>query len=206
MPDRNVIMAVGFHRQLIVVLPKLDMVAVLTGKTHYPFGSLLDLLEASAAADHALPANPAALAELNNWVRDVATEKAGVVPPASTLASKISGRVYQFEGNRMGLKSPTLDLTGTNPHYELVSSFANRVLTRTGPLGLDGLFRTSVEAAGPRAVKAYWTDTSTLSMVSQTLSEGVVSRYTVRFSDNAIDVAFSENTGFEGEVRGVYTP
>ena len=99
-----------------------------------------------------------------------------------------------------------LDLTATNPRYELVFYSANPsvgLVTRTGPIGLDGLFRTNEDAKGLLAVKASWTDASTLSMLSQSLSDGIVSRYTLHFTDNGVDLAFSENTGFKVELHGV---
>ena len=41
MPRRDAFMAVGYHRQLIVVMPKLDIVAVMTGSQRFvgPSGS-----------------------------------------------------------------------------------------------------------------------------------------------------------------------
>ena len=39
MPDRDAYMAVGYDRQLIVVMPKLDIVAVMTGSARFPTAS-----------------------------------------------------------------------------------------------------------------------------------------------------------------------
>jgi hypothetical protein len=35
MPLRDAFMAIGYHRQLIVVMPKLDIVAVVTGSSRF---------------------------------------------------------------------------------------------------------------------------------------------------------------------------
>ena len=64
MPGRDTFMAVGRHRQLIVVMPKLDIVAVVTGSQRfigpsrntvstprYRFGTLVGYLAAAVTAD-----------------------------------------------------------------------------------------------------------------------------------------------------------
>ena len=64
-------MAVGYHRQLIVVVPKLDIVAVATGAARFPplggiashvptygFGALLGFLGAAVTSDAASPPMP----------------------------------------------------------------------------------------------------------------------------------------------------
>ena len=63
MPVRDAFMAVGYHRQLIVVMPKLDIVAVVTGSPRfaspngmattprYGFGTLVDYLTAAVTSD-----------------------------------------------------------------------------------------------------------------------------------------------------------
>jgi hypothetical protein len=65
MPGRDAYFAVGYHRQLIVVLPKLDIVAVVTSAARlsppggkpstprYGFDALLDVLAAAVTSDRA---------------------------------------------------------------------------------------------------------------------------------------------------------
>ena len=58
LPDKHAYMAVGFLRQLIVVLPDIDTVAVVTGRAHYPFGMLVDQITEAAVSSDPLPADP----------------------------------------------------------------------------------------------------------------------------------------------------
>ncbi len=209
-PERDVYMAVGFHRQLIMVLPKLDLVVVTTGKTHYRFGALIDLLDASSLAAQTLPENPSAYAELLNRVQDAATEKATAIGPTSAMAPTISGRSYQFENNRLGLSSMLLDLTPTSPHYELLFKAANTkngARRVAGPIGLAGLFPSPESNNDPVfAVKVNWTDASTLSMVARVVADGVVNTYTLRFSGDQVDINYQDNSGFTAQLRGAATP
>lgn len=209
-PERNVYMAVGFHRQLVMVLPKLDMVAVLTGKSHYGFVPLIDLLEASAKSGQPLPANPLAHAELLKRVKDVAIEKATPVGPPSEFASKVTGRSYHFERNLLGVSTLALELTAINTSYQIVFNAANpAVVARrvTGPIGLDGYFRLNQETADPRlAVKAPLSDSRTPSMTSRSVAEGVVATYTMRFGEDTVDITYMNNSGFTNELHGTSWP
>lgn len=205
-PERNVYMAVGFHRQLIMVLPKLDMVVVSTGKTHYRLPALIDLLEATSPSTGAMPANPTAYAELLARVKDVATETATAVNPASAMARTVSGRSYRFDNNPLGLGSMLLDLTPTSPRYELLFNVPNATTgTRrvAGSIGLSGLFpNTDSNGDSAFVVKANWTDASTLSLVSRAVAEGVVATYTMRFNGDTVDIDFRDNTGFAVQLHG----
>jgi CubicO group peptidase (beta-lactamase class C family) len=209
-PERNVFMAVGYHRQLIMVLPKLDMVVVTTGRTHYRFDALIDLIEASSLANQALPTNPAAYAELGHRVKDVATEKASPVGASSALAPTIGGRVYQFENNQLGLSSMQLDLTPANPHYELLFKATNTMVgarRMTGPIGLAGLFLSTESNNHPTyAVKANWTDASTLAMVSRAVADGITSTYSLRFNGDKVDISYQDNSGFSALLHGTFKP
>lgn len=209
-PQRDVYMAVGFLQQLVMVLPKLDMVVVVTGKKPPRFAPLLDLLEASASSQQALPANPMAQAELAKRVRAAAIEKAAdVVTPASTT-SVVSTHPYQFEPNAIGLRTLKLDLAGLNPSYEMLfgsTSSTVGTLRISGPVGLNGRFHADADTAGPiLAVKASWLDASTLSMVSQWVTDGVVATYTLRFSGNKVAIEYKDNSGVSAQLHGASNP
>ena len=110
-PDRRAYMAVGFLRQMIIVLPDVDVVAVVTGTRHYPIGALLDRIVGAARSPGPLPADADGAARLAIRVHDVATEKATPVGDTSQLAKTISGKSYRFGPNRLGLKTLMLDLS-----------------------------------------------------------------------------------------------
>ena len=87
MPKQDAYLAVGYHRQLIVVMPKLDIVAVATGASRfsipsgtassprYGLGTLVGYLAAAVTSDGAIAADPAATAELAERVKQAALEK-----------------------------------------------------------------------------------------------------------------------------------
>jgi hypothetical protein len=203
-------MAVGFLQQIIMVLPRLDMVVVMTGKKPPRFEPLVDLLEASATATQALPPNPAAHAELVRRVQQATTEKTTLVTLPSDMARTVSGRLYRFERNLLGLDTLVLDLNAAEPRYEMrfgATGPLDATLRFAGPIGLDGTFHTNGESSGPQlAVKASWTDASTLSLVSQWLTDGVVATYTLRFTGNTVDIGYKDNSGVTAQLRGVSTP
>jgi len=133
LPEQRALLAVGFLRQLIVVLPDADVVAVVTGRRSGPLAPLVERIAAAARSETALPPDPAA-----------GVEQRSPVPAASSLAATVSGRTYRIEPNASGIASIRLDLGSAHPRYE--STFVparpgGPVRRSDGPLGLDGLFR-----------------------------------------------------------------
>ena len=210
LPQQDVYMAVGFLQQIIMVIPRLDLVVVVTGKKPPRFGPLIDLLEAACTSQQALPAAPGAHADLVRRVQEAASEKATPVAPLSAIATAVSGRTYRFERNALGLDTLTLNLHPSRAHYDMrfnSTSPTTVPLRFAGPIGLDGVFRASADPSGPHlATRATWTDTATLSMVSQWLTDGVVTSYTLRFDGNTVDIDYRDNTGTALQLHGVAKP
>jgi CubicO group peptidase (beta-lactamase class C family) len=112
-PDKHVYMAVGAYRQMIMVFPELDVVAVTTGRVdNYSSSEFADAASGTVKSDTALPANSADAKLVADKIRAVATEKPTNVGPTSKMADVISGKVYSFPPNQIGLKSLSLFLTG----------------------------------------------------------------------------------------------
>jgi len=204
-PEKRAYLAVGFLRQLIIVLPESDLVAVVTGRRNYPFLPLIDRLSAAAAAKTALPADPEGNARLADRVRDATLEKATPVGPASPLAATISGRVWRFDLNPLGLRSLMLDLTASEPRfradYEGGSAGAPRRIE--GPIGLDGISRSHEAGELVIAAKARWLGADTLEFVSQLVNEGVVMTSAISFRGNEAEAAFASNQGFTLRLHAV---
>jgi CubicO group peptidase (beta-lactamase class C family) len=143
-PGGRAFMAVGLHGQLIAVFPDLDVVAVVTARKFVSFFALIEGIYAAAKSDSALPPDPRAGGMLAHVVKDAAVEKASPVGPTPEIASAISGRVYEFPNNSLGLRSLTLFLTDPRPHveYEIDAHNASHPLIKyEAPIGLDGLYR-----------------------------------------------------------------
>ena len=206
-PEKDAHMAVGFLRQLIVVLPKLDVVAVVTGRRHYPFDALIDRVAAAARATTALPADPEGGERLARRIAAAAIEEPSAVAPASSLAATVGGRTYRFAPNAIGLRSMKLDLAAPNARYEITfgSAGSERPSRRLeGPLGLDGRFAIR-EARGDEpllAVKGSWVSDSTFRITARSVLDGIVTVYAVSFSERRIDVALEDNRGVRAQLRG----
>ncbi|MEQ1806969.1 MAG: serine hydrolase [Burkholderiaceae bacterium] len=205
-PDKRAYMAVGFLRQLIIVLPDVDMVAVATGRWHYPFVPLIDRLTGATKSDSALPADATAGARLAARVHDVATEKPTEVGPASPLAGIISGKSYRFGNNALGLKSLRLDLVAPTPAYEALFDRSRAGLPDLrvgGPLGLDGYFRVNDAEAGLlRAAKGRWLSDTSFQIISRSILEGVETTAYLAFESDQVVVDLQDNRGVSGRVQG----
>ena len=69
LPDKHVFMTSGYHCQVIMVLPDVDIVAVTTGRDSCPLGKLADAISGAVRSDTALPASPEAAASLAAAIR-----------------------------------------------------------------------------------------------------------------------------------------
>jgi Beta-lactamase len=205
-PDKHAYMAVGFLRQLIVVLPDVDMVVVVTGKKHYPFVSLLDKATAAAKSDLPLPPDAAGSARLAGVAKDATIEKPFEVSPPSPLAPTISGKSYRFGANTFGVRSLMLDLVSPTPTYEVLldrSAAGLADLRFSGPLGLDGYFRTAGNGIDQlRGAKGRWLSETSFQIVLRSILEGVVTTSTLNFHGEQVDVEIEDNRGARGHLRG----
>jgi CubicO group peptidase (beta-lactamase class C family) len=209
-PEKHAYMAVGFNRQLIIVLPEVDVVAVATGRRNYPLAPLVDLIAASTRSIRPLPTDGAAQGLLADRIRDASVEKPTAVIPAPALAATISGKTWQFDRNLLGVSRLMLDLTSVNPSYEIAYDRGRPDAPRTpitGSIGLDGYYRVTEQAAGmPIAVKGTWVDPQSLRIISRSLVEGDVAVYNLRFDGTSLNVSFENNRGVRAQVRGSMAP
>ena len=206
-PDKGATMAVGFLRQLIVVLPATDTVAVVTGRRNYPMLPLIDRLIAAASSPGPLPADAVGSARLAERVRDAAVEKATPVRPAPALAQRVSGKTYRLEPNWLRLATLKLDLSAADPRYAVTFAGpgpAGSGLPIEGAMGLDGLYRLSPgpQAATTLAVKGHWLADDRFQIVSRALLEGMVTTFDLTFSDGKLDLLMRDNRGIQATVRG----
>jgi CubicO group peptidase (beta-lactamase class C family) len=206
-PDKRAYMAVGFLRQLIIVLPDVDMVVVTTGRRHYPLVAFIDRITGAARSESPLPADAVASARLAERIKEAATEKPSEVGPISPLAKAVSGKPYRFGPNTFGLKSLVVDLVSPKPFYEALfdrSRVGMADLRVGGPLGLEGLFRVDDGGRdGPlRAAKGRWLSETRFQLVSRSLSEGFVTTATMEFRGDQVDVEIEDNHGARGRLQG----
>ncbi len=199
LPDKHVYMADGYHCQLIMVLPRLDIVAVTTARDFCPLGRLADLIAGAVKSETALPADPAGTDLLANKLRDISTEKATEVGVTSEIASAISGKAYKFPANALGLRSLSLNLADPNPHYEAEMHRRDRSqppLKLTCPIGFDGLYRKSEStAAGVFATKGKWVNGSTLEVERQWVGMDELQKWTLSFDGDRLHLRGRDRDG-----------
>lgn len=205
-PDKRAYLAVGFLGQLIIVLPDADVVAVVTSRGRSPLLPLIDRIAAAASSKTALAPDAVGNARLAERVRDAAVEKATAVGPASSLAASISGKVWQFDRNPLGVRSLVLELTASPARYrvEFESARAGASVRRIeGPIGLDGFTRSAESGGQLLAVKGRWLGDDTFEIVSQSVTEGIVTSARLTFRGRDVDAVYAANQGYTVRVHGV---
>jgi hypothetical protein len=209
LPERGAFMARGRHSQIILVLPKLDIVAVLTGVLNddefYPMGGLIDDIAGAVKADAALPPDPAGQSLLAASIQKAATEKASPVGATPELANSISGKSYRLSGNDLRVKTFSLNLVDPNPSCEITTATErlDRPTARfAGPIGLDGFFRKGSARYGINAVKGNWLDDHTFVVERRILGHGEMQRWTLAFDGRKVDIKFEDTDGDKADLRG----
>ncbi|MDH2386654.1 serine hydrolase [Bradyrhizobium sp. CER78] len=203
-PDKHIFMTVGYHCQVIMVMPERDIVAVMTASNFCSFGKLADEISGAIKSDQALPDDAAAAEQLAKAIADVSTEKPTPVGAPPAIASAISGRTYKFPDNNLGIKTLTLFLADENPRY-VVETNAGDPARRdlNGPIGLDGLYRKSAPTfLGVRAVKGAWTDERTLVVDLQYVGLGDAWTWTLTYDGDKVALRGKARDGREGAAEG----
>ncbi|CCE07995.1 putative Beta-lactamase [Bradyrhizobium sp. STM 3843] len=213
LPDRNVFMAVGYHCQVIMVLPDPDIVAVMTARDFCPFRKLANDISAAVKSDGALPAAPQAAADLAAAVRDAATETQSAVGAVPEIAATISGKTYTFPPGPLGVNAITLELTGTDPHvaWDIPRPGpGNNILHLQNPIGLDGTYRKTAQSHpwqpyAYRAMKGSWIDATTFVIDVQFIGQGEERTWRLTFDGDKVVFKtrgrYGKELAVEGEVR-----
>jgi hypothetical protein len=211
MPSRDVFMAVGYHRQLIVVMPALDVVAVFTGARRYSdlygkpsgpgygFSQVLDRLKAAVKSDTALADDPAAVALLAGKTREVTVEARTEHGGSSPLAATISGKVYRLKPNPLSVGSFSLSFGKDTAAYEYESN-GQRF---GGPIGLDGLYGIGGRRLyGPSAAKGRWLDDKTFQLELETVGNDDAAQIAFTFDGKSISGHAATLGGYKVELSG----
>ena len=221
MPRRDTFMAVGYHRQLVVVMPGLDIVAVATGSSrfasasglastpHYGLDALPSFLAAAVTSDGAVATNPATTAELAERVKAAALERPAPASPAAppALVKAVSGKTWRFTGSPARLKSLTLKLDDPQPSYEYELELGPPMVPPGpfgGPIGFDGRFRVGGRTpVGLSAARGAWSaDGTSLVLELQSLGGDDVVRVTLVFGDRTVELNAAYAGGFKVKLEG----
>ncbi|HET6223574.1 MAG TPA: hypothetical protein VFE11_15480, partial [Dongiaceae bacterium] len=220
MPGRDAYMAVGYDRQLIVVMPKLDIVAVMTGsarfstphgmpsRPRYGFTALVDQLAGAVTADAPVAADPAATAALTQKIKDATIDRPAPASEQPAMAKTVSGKTWRFGTNDLRVRSITLRLDGAEPSYEYEIDGGPSGLQPAGrfggPIGFDGNRRVGGRMLyGQSAARGTWSaDGASLVMEVQTPGNDDVARVTFAFADKTVEVTYDLAIGFKATLKG----
>jgi CubicO group peptidase (beta-lactamase class C family) len=209
LPDKTAYLAWGSHDQLIIVIPGADIVAVLTASSpegdYIPPGDLIDYIVKCVRPDKGLAPDPLGESQLNSALESAARERPDTVEEPSPLAKNVSGKSYDFDDNALRLKTLTLNLIGPNPTWATSrqrSATDKTVETRSGPIGLEGVYPGGPSHEGIPIAKGRWLSETNFEMQTRVLGYGVVNKWVFEFHGAAIELHFEDNEGFIAEIHG----
>jgi hypothetical protein len=210
LPEKGAYMARGRHSQLILVLPKLDIVAAMTGilrdDEFYPTKRLIDDISNAVKSDQPLPPDAIAQSLLAGSIREAAREKPSAVGAIPELAKSISGNTYRLADNPMRIKTFTLNFFDSDSSWEITtdSRSPDRPIDRfSGLMGLDGFFRKSPPAFyGINAAKGRWRNDRTFELERRILGHSETQLWALTFDGDKVTVNFENTDGFKAELRG----
>ena len=193
-PKRDAYFAAGFNRQVVMVLPRLDIVAVTTGRMHWPFENLVDHLERAVQSEAALPPDDEALAKLRERTQAAAAGRVAAASAPAPLPFKRA--TWRIDDNRTGIREIVFDFEAAR--------FAAKLRTREmqGALGLDGRWGEGADGTMPVYTTARWRDAATLEVEQRWPEEAGAMSYTFRFSGDALEFTHVNQFGVRGTARG----
>lgn len=212
LPTEDIFMAVGFDRQLIVVMPGLDIVAVFTGARRYSnvngvpsvpgyrFDAVLGRLKAAVKSDAALADDPEASAALAGAVARVAQEaRTPAGKPSSPMAPRVSGKVYRLAANELRLQSFALTFAGDAASY----AYEYEGGRYGGPIGFDGLYKVGGQRPfGTGAAKGTWLDDRTFRLEYQTIGNDDAAMATIVFDGKTADIRIDTLLNLKFDLKG----
>jgi hypothetical protein len=210
LPEKGAYMALGRHSQLVLVVPRLDIVAVMTGvlrdSEFYSVNGLVDDIAGAVRSDEPLPADPIAQNLLAHAIRQAATEKPSVLGGTPGLAQAVSGKTYEFPDSPLHFKSVTVNFLDSDSSW-VVTTYTGkpeRPTERfTGLIGLDGLYRKSPPFVyGINAAKGRWVNERTFAMERRILGRGEIQTWTLAFDGDKATLNFENTDGFKEELHG----
>ncbi|WP_426439373.1 serine hydrolase domain-containing protein [Bradyrhizobium genosp. P] len=210
LPGKDAYMARGRHSQLILVLPKLDIVAVMTGilrdDEYYSVPHLIDDISSAVKSDTALPADRIATSLLAASIRQAATERPSALGGTPELAKTVSGRTYQLDTNALHIKTFVLNFHESDASWVITTDTGKPDHPEerfTGLMGLDGTFRTSPPATyGINAARGRWVNEHTFALERRILGHGETQTWSLTFDDNKVTVAFENTDGAKINLHG----
>lgn len=198
--DKGEFAAIGRGGQRIQVLPDIDAILVMTGG-----GVDIDDIEplitpAFVDRDKPLPADPQAVARLEEALAAVAAPPAPrTALPLNETGRRISGRTFAVDPNDLEIEEFSLEFTGP---AEAVFRFKHGGGKMDNwPVGLEGVYRLSEGPYGlPQGLRGEWTDAKTFTMEYDNIANNDHLFIRLSFDDESVMVE-SRETAHELGVR-----
>jgi CubicO group peptidase (beta-lactamase class C family) len=189
--------ACGHGGQYIFVIPKSNMVVVVTGGSPMIEENRFDpfvekYLIPAVKSDKPLPPNKKSTDEMKDFLREMEFPTAKPIPPLPAMAAKISGKVIQCAPNDVHYKTVTLNFQQDKSNSgSLAVTWDDGRRDATPPtVRLDGVYRIHKADWGVFAFKGAWVKDNTFMLNTQELSqpERIDMKFTFNQDDVSIDV------------------
>ena len=204
--------AQGRHGQHIVLLPKQDIVLVVTSKTadtvrRAPASHMVQrLLLPAVKSDAALPQDAAGSTRLAKAMQRFANPAGFESQAPSPDVKALSRRTFVLEPNAWNYRTFALELDASEPHYRLVQADKRALMgevTRGGAVGLEGRYAVSMRLNDRLwARRGRWLDENTFRIETQHLESAVVAEWTARFEDGQLVLTYTNGDGDALTMRG----
>jgi CubicO group peptidase (beta-lactamase class C family) len=210
LPEKGAYMARGRHSQLILVIPKLDVVVAMTGHLpdteFYSPSGLINSITSAVKSDQPLPENAIARTLLANAIHQAAIEKPSATGATPEFAKVVSGKTYHFPDNKLHVKSFVLNFYESDSSW-VITTYTDKGNGRfTGLFGTDGVYRKSPPAPyGINATKGRWTGEHTFVMERRILGHSETQTWELTFDGDKVAVNFENTDGFKAELHGEST-
>ncbi len=208
--------ASGRGGQQISMIPSKNAVIVLNGGG-FNTGEVMKLVLPAFKSEQALPANPAAEAQLKAAVGAAAKPTAAApIPALPAIAKTISGKTFVLPPNWIGLQALTLTFPAVGDPTVRLAFIENANMNRTEklrevrPIGLDGVLRLSPNGRYGLSVglRGTWEDEQTFVLEYDEIANLNSYKMRLSFTATSVSVQAKERTGlfdekFEGKLEAV---
>jgi CubicO group peptidase (beta-lactamase class C family) len=204
--------AQGRHGQHIVLLPKQDIVVVVTSKTADTVRGALTshmvqrYLLPAVKSDAALPQDAAGSTRLAQAMQRFANPVGFESQTPSPDAKALSRRTFVLESNAWNYRTFALELDASEPHYRLVQADKTALMgevTRGGAVGLEGRYVVSTRPNDRLwARRGRWLDENTFRIETQHLESSIVAEWTARFEGGQLVLTYTNGDGEALTMRG----
>lgn len=175
-------MANGYNRQIMLIVPKSDLVVVSTGKRPYPFADFLAHIERLGM----VPAKP-----MQSMSSRADGPPDNLNPALLRSLDMFSRKVYCFPKNSVGLKSLQFDFDEINTCYQAEfdpdASHLNSFRVRQS-IGLNGEYSESMQPDGIGVARVRRITKNTIQIEQHSLGKGETETLTVTFHDEQISL------------------